>query len=63
MSSKGKISINICIAVTLPTLKNQKAGIPKRNSPLGAADDRNPDLIPLSKGMLHTIHFSMNKIG
>lgn len=36
--------------VTLPTLKTQKVVIPKRNSPLGA-DERNPDLIPLSKGV------------
>ncbi|KAJ0179571.1 hypothetical protein K1T71_005283 [Dendrolimus kikuchii] len=36
--------------VTLPTLKNQKVVMPKRNSQLGV-DDRNPDLIPLSKGV------------
>ncbi|KAG6464218.1 hypothetical protein O3G_MSEX014364, partial [Manduca sexta] len=34
--------------VTIPTLKNQKVIMPKRNSPHGT-DDRNPDLIPLSK--------------
>ncbi|XP_075972130.1 MAM domain-containing glycosylphosphatidylinositol anchor protein 2-like isoform X2 [Anticarsia gemmatalis] len=34
--------------VTLPTLKNQKVIVQKRNSPQGA-DDKNPDLIPLSK--------------
>ncbi|XP_049888114.1 hemicentin-1-like isoform X2 [Pectinophora gossypiella] len=34
--------------VTIPSTKNQKATIPKRNSPHGP-DDRNPDLIPLSK--------------
>ncbi|XP_037297384.1 LOW QUALITY PROTEIN: nephrin [Manduca sexta] len=36
--------------VTIPTLKNQKVIMPKRNSPHGT-DDRNPDLIPLSKGV------------
>ncbi|XP_026326478.1 nephrin-like isoform X2 [Hyposmocoma kahamanoa] len=34
--------------VTIPSSKNQKANLPKRNSPHGP-DDRNPDLIPLSK--------------
>ncbi|XP_037871099.1 hemicentin-1 isoform X1 [Bombyx mori] len=36
--------------VTIPSLKNQKVLPPKRNSPHGQ-DDRNPDIIPLSKGL------------
>ncbi|XP_073967207.1 neural cell adhesion molecule 2-like [Choristoneura fumiferana] len=36
--------------VTIPSSKNQKASLAKRGSP-HCADDRNPDLIPLSKGM------------
>ncbi|KAG7305687.1 hypothetical protein JYU34_009801 [Plutella xylostella] len=36
--------------VTVPSSKIQKASLPKRNSP-HPPDDRNPDLIPLSKGV------------
>ncbi|CAB3235730.1 unnamed protein product [Arctia plantaginis] len=36
--------------VTLPTLKNQMVVVQKRSSTQGA-DDKNPDLIPLSKGL------------
>ncbi|XP_022829221.1 nephrin-like isoform X1 [Spodoptera litura] len=36
--------------VTLPSIKNQKVIVQKRNSPQNA-DDKNPDLIPLSKGV------------
>lgn len=39
----------IFFTVTIPSSKNQKANLPKRNSAHGP-DDRNPDLIPLSKG-------------
>ncbi|KOB71114.1 Uncharacterized protein OBRU01_14281 [Operophtera brumata] len=35
--------------VTLPSLKNQKVIVPKRSS-IHGPDDKNPDLIPLSKG-------------
>ncbi|KAM3968361.1 nephrin [Aphomia sociella] len=37
--------------VTMPSSKNQKTTLPKRSSPHGP-DERNPDLIPLSKGIL-----------
>ncbi|XP_060800752.1 nephrin [Amyelois transitella] len=37
--------------VTIPSSKNQKTTLPKRISPHGP-DERNPDLIPLSKGIV-----------
>ncbi|GBP41068.1 hypothetical protein EVAR_32889_1 [Eumeta japonica] len=48
--AKAILSLDKCKVdfITIPTSKIQKASLPKRASPL-AHDDRNPDLIPLSK--------------
>lgn len=43
------MSYEFFITVTIPTSKIQKATLAKRSTPQ-TIDDRNPDLIPLSKG-------------